>query len=84
VNKNFLFQGCYISGIFIEGARWDMDAQCLAVSKTNILVENLPIILIVPIEATKLKLLVTYIKYNLHKISLSVILVFNKKHEYLC
>eukprot|EP00102_Acyrthosiphon_pisum_P015188 XP_008185630.2 PREDICTED: dynein heavy chain 10, axonemal [Acyrthosiphon pisum] len=51
--------GCYISGIFIEGARWDMDAQCLAVSKTNILIENLPIILIVPIEATKLKLLNT-------------------------
>jgi len=73
LNNIFLFQGCYISGIFIEGARWDMDAQCLAVSKTNVLIENLPIILIVPIEATKLKLLVTYIKYNLHKISLSVI-----------
>jgi len=70
LNDNFLSQGCYISGIFIEGARWDMDAQCLAVSKTNILIENLPIILIIPIEATKLKLLVTYIKYNLHKINL--------------
>lgn len=50
-----------------------MDSQCLAVSKTNILIENLPIILIVPIEATKLKLLVIYIIYNCsHRISLSV------------
>lgn len=55
------FQGCYVSGIFIEGARWDLGKQCLASSATKVLIENLPIISIVPIEASKLKLLVIII-----------------------
>lgn len=45
----------------MEGAHWDMNAQCLAVSKPNVLIENLPIVLIVPTEATELKLLVIFI-----------------------
>lgn len=24
-----LEQGCYISGLYLEGARWDMDSNCL-------------------------------------------------------
>jgi dynein heavy chain len=56
------FQGCYISGIFIEGARWDLGKQCLTSSTTKVLIENLPIVLIVPIETSKLKLLVIILK----------------------
>jgi len=37
-----------------------MDAQCLAISNTNVLIEQMPIILIIPTEATELKLQVTY------------------------
>lgn len=54
------FQGCYVSGIFIEGGRWDLKKQCLAISESKILIESLPIISIVPIEANRLKLLVTF------------------------
>lgn len=48
--------------MFIEGGRWDLNRQCLAISKSKILIENLPVISIVPIEANRLKLLVTDIE----------------------
>lgn len=38
-----------------------MEKQCLANSKPKILIENLPIVSIVPIEAYRLKLLVKQI-----------------------
>lgn len=48
--------GCYIYGLFLEGAGWDFDNGCLMKQKPKELIVELPIIAIVPIEASKLKL----------------------------
>ncbi|CAD7085089.1 unnamed protein product [Hermetia illucens] len=52
--------GCYISGLFLEGARWDTENHCLARSLPKILVTQLPILAVVPIEVHRLKLQNTF------------------------
>ncbi|GAB0196984.1 dynein axonemal heavy chain 10 [Grus japonensis] len=49
-------QGCFVSGLFLEGADWDTEHSCLAKSKPGVLVVELPILKIIPIEAHRLKL----------------------------
>ncbi|XP_074463065.1 dynein axonemal heavy chain 10 [Larus michahellis] len=49
-------QGCFVSGLFLEGADWDVEHGCLAKSKPGVLVVELPILKIIPIEAHRLKL----------------------------
>uniref|UniRef100_A0A803XS79 Dynein axonemal heavy chain 10 n=1 Tax=Meleagris gallopavo TaxID=9103 RepID=A0A803XS79_MELGA len=49
-------QGCFVSGLFLEGADWDTENSCLAKSKPGVLVVELPILKIIPIEAHRLKL----------------------------
>ncbi|XP_076380407.1 dynein heavy chain at 89D [Megalopta genalis] len=49
-------QGCYVSGLYLEGARWDIVNQCLERSRPKILVEELPILIVIPIEAHRLRL----------------------------
>lgn len=51
--------GCYISGLYLEGARWDIENVCLAKSLPKVLVEDLPILRVIPIEAHRLKLVVS-------------------------
>ncbi|CAK9806047.1 Dynein axonemal heavy chain 10 [Anthophora plagiata] len=53
-------QGCYVSGLYLEGARWDMKEQCLERSHPKILVEELPILIIIPVEAHRLRLQNTF------------------------
>lgn len=53
-DKNCSFQGCYIHGLFLEGAR--TENRCLERSFPKVLVEPLPILSIQPIEAHRLKL----------------------------
>ncbi|KZC13452.1 Dynein heavy chain 10, axonemal [Dufourea novaeangliae] len=53
-------QGCYVSGLYLEGARWDMVDQCLKRSRPKVLVEELPILIIIPIEAHRLRLQNTF------------------------
>jgi len=53
-------QGCLASGLYLEGARWDLEKDCLVRSRPKILVEELPILSVIPIEANKLKLRNTY------------------------
>ena len=48
--------GCYISGLYLEGAMWNKEAQCLQRSLPKVLIEELPILRIIPIEAHRLKL----------------------------
>lgn len=48
--------GCYISGLFIEGAAWDLERQCLKRQNPKELIQDMPIIHIVPVESNKLKL----------------------------
>ncbi|XP_051490092.1 dynein axonemal heavy chain 10 [Apus apus] len=49
-------QGCFISGLFLEGADWDTERSCLIKSKPGVLVVELPILKIIPIEAHRLRL----------------------------
>ncbi|KAG8456021.1 hypothetical protein GDO86_001999 [Hymenochirus boettgeri] len=53
-------QGCFISGLYLEGADWDIENSCLVKSKPKILVVELPVLKIIPIEAHRLKLQNTF------------------------
>ncbi|XP_022902554.2 dynein axonemal heavy chain 10 [Onthophagus taurus] len=47
---------CLVDGLYLEGARWDVEADCLQRSYPKILVENLPVLSVIPIESFRLKL----------------------------
>ncbi|XP_009867260.1 PREDICTED: dynein heavy chain 10, axonemal-like [Apaloderma vittatum] len=49
-------QGCFASGLFLEGADWDVERRCLTKSKPGVLVVELPILKIIPTEAHRLRL----------------------------
>lgn len=51
--------GCYVSGLFLEGAKWDLKEGCLNKSLPKVLIEELPILRVIPIEAHRLKLVVS-------------------------
>jgi dynein heavy chain len=51
-----LESGCYVSGLYLEGASWDLEASVLRPQDPKVLVVELPIMQIIPIEASKLKL----------------------------
>lgn len=40
--------GCYIWGLFLEGARWDMDVFELAESKAKELYTDMPVMWLIP------------------------------------
>lgn len=48
--------GCFVSGLYLEGADWDIQKDCLVRSKPRVLVTQLPVLKIIPIEARRLKL----------------------------
>ncbi|XP_026741363.1 dynein heavy chain 10, axonemal [Trichoplusia ni] len=48
--------GCYVRGLYLEGARWDLEEGCLRRSHPKVLVTELPIMYVIPIEFHKLKL----------------------------
>ena len=52
--------GCYVSGLYLEGAGWDLEKGCLTKSLPKVLIDELPILRIIPIEAHRLKLVVSY------------------------
>ncbi|KAK9891062.1 hypothetical protein WA026_013388 [Henosepilachna vigintioctopunctata] len=47
---------CFVHGLFLEGAGWDVENGCLRKSHPKILVEKLPVLSVIPIEAHRLKL----------------------------
>uniref|UniRef100_A0A8C4TE89 Dynein axonemal heavy chain 10 n=1 Tax=Erpetoichthys calabaricus TaxID=27687 RepID=A0A8C4TE89_ERPCA len=49
-------QGCFVSGLYLEGADWDIEKGCLVKSRPKVLVVELPILNVVPIEAHRLRL----------------------------
>ncbi|TNN52939.1 Dynein heavy chain 10, axonemal [Liparis tanakae] len=49
-------QGCFVSGLYLEGADWDMEEGCLVKSQPKVLVVELPILKVIPIEAHHLRL----------------------------
>ncbi|KAM6931388.1 dynein axonemal heavy chain 10 [Xenentodon cancila] len=54
--SGFPRQGCFVSGLYLEGADWDMENGCLKRSKPKVLVVELPILKIIPTEAHRLRL----------------------------
>ena len=51
-----LESGCYVSGLYLEGAAWDTAGCTLRAQDPKVLVVELPIMQVIPIEASKLKL----------------------------
>eukprot|EP00633_Aureoumbra_lagunensis_P004448 CAMPEP_0197319624 /NCGR_PEP_ID=MMETSP0891-20130614/55611_1 /TAXON_ID=44058 ORGANISM="Aureoumbra lagunensis, Strain CCMP1510" /NCGR_SAMPLE_ID=MMETSP0891 /ASSEMBLY_ACC=CAM_ASM_000534 /LENGTH=295 /DNA_ID=CAMNT_0042810653 /DNA_START=1166 /DNA_END=2053 /DNA_ORIENTATION=- len=49
-----LESGTYISGLYLEGAGWDSHLDCLVPQQPKVLVVNLPILQVIPIEANKI------------------------------
>ncbi|KAJ8266677.1 hypothetical protein GJAV_G00133350 [Gymnothorax javanicus] len=49
-------QGCFVSGLYLEGADWDLENSCLVRSTPKVLVVELPVLRVIPIEAHRLKL----------------------------
>ncbi|KAF7665535.1 hypothetical protein LDENG_00140280 [Lucifuga dentata] len=49
-------QGCLVSGLYLEGADWDMEKGCLVRSKPKVLTVELPVLKVIPIETRRLKL----------------------------
>ena len=45
-----------MSGLYLEGADWDTEKGCLIRSKPKVLVVQLPILKVIPIESHRLKL----------------------------
>ena len=52
--------GCFITGLYLEGAGWDLESGCLRPQKPKVLQEELPILRVTPIEAIRLKLQNTF------------------------
>jgi dynein heavy chain len=48
--------GCFVIGLYLEGACWDMTASHLVTQTPKVLVVELPIMQVIPIEASRLKL----------------------------
>lgn len=48
--------GCFVTGLFLEGARWSSSIMELERSVPKILVEPLPILAVIPIESHRLRL----------------------------
>lgn len=48
--------GCYLQGFYLEGASWDIERSCLTRQQPKELICEMPIIQIIPAEASKLKL----------------------------
>ena len=55
-----LQSGCYVTGLYLEGASWDAARGCLAPPLPKQLQAQLPILQIIPVESQKLKLHGTY------------------------
>ena len=58
VNKQMLFHctGCFVKGLYLEGAGWNNEMGCLQKSQPKVLIQQLPILKIIPIEFHRLKL----------------------------
>jgi dynein heavy chain, axonemal len=52
--------GCYVTGLYLEGAGWDLEGSHLKRQDPKLLITELPIMQIIPVEASKLKLSNTF------------------------
>ncbi|XP_013399815.1 dynein heavy chain 10, axonemal-like [Lingula anatina] len=49
-------QGCFVHGLYLEGAGWDIEKGCIIRQKPKELIQELPVLKVIPIEAHRLKL----------------------------
>jgi len=54
--KEKMLDGAYMEGMYLEGARWDLQGGCLARQFPKQLIQQMPIIEVIPVEANRLKL----------------------------
>jgi dynein heavy chain len=47
--------GCYLSGLYLEGASWDSEKKCLISQHPKELVMELPLLRVTPIEMNKVR-----------------------------
>ena len=52
----FCITGCFVTGLYLEGAAWDKEEACLMRPRPKVLIQELPILKVIPIEAHRLKL----------------------------
>ena len=52
--------GCYVTGLYLEGASWDLEKSALTKPRPKQLICDLPILRVIPTEAHKLKLKVSW------------------------
>mmetsp|Transcript_13864 Transcript_13864/g.16522 ORF Transcript_13864/g.16522 Transcript_13864/m.16522 type:complete len:229 (-) Transcript_13864:168-854(-) len=48
--------GTYIQGLYLEGAKWSIEKNCLDYQNPKELVIEMPLVRVIPVEANKLKL----------------------------
>jgi len=48
--------GTYVRGLYLEGAGWDVEEGHLITQEPKVLVVNMPVLAVIPVEASKLKL----------------------------
>ncbi|CAK0868226.1 unnamed protein product [Prorocentrum cordatum] len=51
-----LLDGTYVEGLYLEGARWDTEQGCLARQLPKQLIQQMPLVEVIPTEANRLKL----------------------------
>lgn len=73
--------GCFVSGLYLEGASWDLEGACLKRPKPKVLVEELPILKVIPIEAHRLKLQVSICIHILNMITNLCLSVYEPLHH---
>merc|ERR1719456_757130 len=54
--KEPLVDGALVRGIFLEAADWDLERGCLVPQKPKVLVVEMPLIEVIPVEANRLKI----------------------------
>jgi dynein heavy chain len=47
--------GCYVSGMYLEGASWDSEKKCLASQRPKELVTELPLLRVMPVEINRVR-----------------------------
>jgi dynein heavy chain len=48
--------GCYVTGLWLEGGAWDLKTNMLRYQDPKVLVTALPVLQVIPVEANRLKL----------------------------
>lgn len=54
--KKKLEYGTYVQGLYLEGARWNIEKDCLDYQRPKELIEELPLMQVIPVMANQLKL----------------------------